>query len=168
MSQSIEQSGGAGPSHRTVEIAVALIIGVFGVIAIYGAWRVGISWGAEGPRAGFFPFYVGLLVVIASVVNIASVLRAQPDNKLFAEWPQLRQVGAVVVPATIYVLVIPYIGMYVSSALMIAVFMKWFGKYSWQKLIPIAVLVPIALYFTFEKWFLVPLPKGPLEQMLYW
>ncbi len=144
-----------------------LIIGVFGVIAIYGAWRVGISWGAEGPRAGFFPFYVGLLVVIASVVNIASVLRTQPDNKLFAEWPQLRQVGAVVVPATIYVLVIPYIGIYVSSALMIAVFMKWFGKYSWQKLIPIAVLVPIALYFTFEKWFLVPLPKGPLEQMLY-
>ena len=168
MSQSIEKAGGTGPSHRMVEIAVALIIGVFGLISIYGSWRVGISWGAEGPRAGFFPFYVGLLVVIASVINIASILRTQPDSKLFAEWPQLRQVGAVVVPATIYVLVIPHIGIYVSSALMLAVFMKWFGKYSWQKVIPIAVLVPVALYFTFEKWFLVPLPKGPLEQMLYW
>jgi putative tricarboxylic transport membrane protein len=168
MSQSIEKAGGAGPSHRMVEIAVALIIGVFGLISIYGSWRVGISWGLEGPRAGFFPFYVGLLVVIASAINIASVLRTQPDNKIFAEWPQLRQVGAVVVPATIYVLIIPYIGIYVSSALMIAVFMKWFGKYPWRKVVPIAVAVPIAFYFTFEKWFLVPLPKGPLEQMLYW
>jgi hypothetical protein len=168
MSHSIEKSGGAGPSHRMVEIAVALIIGMFGLIAIYGSWRVGITWGAEGPRAGFFPFYVGLLVVIASAVNIASVLRTQPDNKIFAEWPQLRQVGAVVVPATIYVLIIPYIGIYVSSAMMIAVFMKWFGKYPWRTVVPVAVGVPIVLYFTFEKWFLVPLPKGPLEQMLYW
>ena len=168
MSHSVENSGGAGPSHRVVEIAVALIIGMFGVISIYGSWRVGISWGAEGPRAGFFPFYVGLFIVVASAVNIASVLRSQPDNKVFAEWPQLRQVGAVVVPATIYVLIIPYIGIYVSSGLMIAVFMKWFGKYPWRTLVPIAVLVPIALYFTFEKWFLVPLPKGPLEQMLHW
>lgn len=167
MSESVESSGGAGPSHRRVEIAVALIIGLFGLIAIYGSWRVGISWGAEGPRAGFFPFYVGLLVVIATAVNIASVLRTQPDGKIFAEWPQLRQVGAVVAPATIYVLLIPYIGIYVSSALMIAVFMKWFGKYGWHYVILIAVAVPIGLYFTFEKWFLVPLPKGPLEQMLY-
>src|SRR3990170_4889477 len=162
MSESIKQSGGTGPSHRMVEIAVALIIGVFGVIAIYGSWRVGISWGAEGPRAGFFPFYVGLLVVIASALNIASVLRTQPDGKIFAEWPQLRQVGAVVGPATIYVLIIPHIGIYVSSMLMIAVFMAWFGRYPWHKVIPIAIGVPIVLYFTFEKWFLVPLPKGPL------
>jgi putative tricarboxylic transport membrane protein len=168
MSNIAEKSGGAGPSHRRVEIAVALIIGLFGVISIYGSWRVGISWGAEGPRAGFFPFYVGLFVVVASALNLASILPTQPDNKIFAEWPQLRQVGAVVVPATIYVLIIPYIGIYVSSALMIAVFMKWFGKYPWHKVVPIAVAVPIALYFTFEKWFLVPLPKGPLEQMLHW
>ena len=167
MSHSIENSGGTGPSHRTVEIAVALIIGMFGLISIYGSWRVGISWGAEGPRAGFFPFYVGLFIVVASAVNIASVLRSQPDNKVFAEWPQLRQVGAVVLPATIYVFIIPYIGIYVSSALMIAVFMKWFGKYRWRMVVPIAVGVPIVFYFTFEKWFLVPLPKGPLEQMLH-
>ena len=167
MSESVGTSGGAGPSHRMTEVAVALIIGVFGLIAMYGSWRVGISWGVEGPRAGFFPFYVGLLVVISSAVNIASVLRTQPDGKIFAEWPQLRQVGAVVGPATIYVLLIPHIGIYVSSALMIAVFMKWFGKYGWHYIVPIATVVPIILYFTFERWFLVPLPKGPLEQMLY-
>jgi hypothetical protein len=30
----------------------------------------------------------------------------------------------------------------------------------------VAVLVPLALFFMFERWFLVPLPKGPLEAML--
>ena len=167
MIESVEKAGGAGPSHRRVEIGVALVIGLFGLIAMYGSWRVGISWGAEGPRAGFFPFYIGMLVVIASAVNIASVLRAEGEDRPFAEWSQLKQVAAVVAPTSVYVLLIPHIGMYVASAFMIAVFMKWFGKYGWHYVIPIAIGVPIALYFTFEKWFLVPLPKGPLEQMLY-
>jgi hypothetical protein len=150
-----------------VEIAVALIVALFGVITIYGSWRVGVSWGAEGPQAGFFPFYVGLLIVVASAINIAAVLRTQPDGKIFAEWPQLRQVASVVGPTAVYVLAIPHIGIYVASAFMIGAFMKWFGKYPWHLVIPISVGVPIVLYFTFEKWFLVPLPKGPLEQMIF-
>ena len=31
---------------------------------------------------------------------------------------------------------------------------------------PIAIGVPLVTYFTFEKWFLVPLPKGPIEDWL--
>jgi hypothetical protein len=167
MSQGIEESGGAGPSHRMVEIAVALIVALFGLIAMYGSYQVGISWGIEGPRAGFFPFYVGALVVIASAVNVASVLRTRSDGKVFAEWPQLRQVAAVVGPVAVYVLFIPHIGIYVSSAVLIGAFMKWFGRYPWHLVIPISIGVPALLFVTFEKWFLVPLPKGPLEQMLY-
>jgi hypothetical protein len=41
--------------------------------------------------------------------------------------------------------------------------MKYFGKYSWLKAIIVAVAVPLMLFVTFEQWFLVPLPKGPVE-----
>jgi hypothetical protein len=143
-----------------------VFIGLRAVIGLYGASRVGIGWGAEGPQAGFFPFYVSAIVLIASGVNFISAIRTPDDGKIFAEWGQLRRVFSVIVPTAVYVALIPYLGMYVSSALLIGVFMRWFGKYGWPLVIGIAVLVPVLTFFMFEIWFLVPLPKGPLESYL--
>ena len=73
---------------------------------------------------------------------------------------------SVVIPTTVYVLVVPWIGIYVASALLIAVFMKWFGRYGWGLTLTIALGVSVITYVMFEKWFLVPLPKGPIEDLL--
>lgn len=154
-----------GPLHATVEIWTAIAMAVFGLVVIAGSLQVGIGWGAEGPRSGFFPFYLGLAIVLSSVVNFVTA-RREHDDKLFAEWSQLRQVMSVVIPTTIYVLVIPYTGMYLASFVLIAGFMIWLGRYSALYSLGIAAGVVVAIYFTFERWFLVPLPKGPLEAML--
>jgi putative tricarboxylic transport membrane protein len=166
MSESVNETGGTGPSHRSVELGVAGFMALLAIIGIYGSLKVGIGWASDGPRAGFFPFYVSLIVLISCVVNVAQVLMAAPDGKVFAEWSQLRQVGSVLVPTAIYVALVPYIGMYVASALMIAFFMRWFGHYRWLIVASVAIAVPILTFFMFEVWFLVPLPKGPLERML--
>jgi len=166
MNETAKETGGAGPSHRSVEIGVAVAMAILALIGIYGSWKVGVGWGAEGPRAGFFPFYVSLIVLISCVINIASVVLSPDDKKLFAEWSQLRQVLSVVVPTAVYVGLVPYIGMYVSSALLIAVFMRWFGRYNWVAVVAIPVVVMVLTFMTFEIWFLVPLPKGPLENWL--
>jgi hypothetical protein len=107
-----------------------------------------------------------LAVIISCAVNLAKIIKSPADGELFADWGQLRQVTSVVIPTAIYVALIPYIGIYVSSALLIALFMKWLGKYSWSVVIGISILVPILTFLMFEIWFLVPLPKGPLEVML--
>jgi putative tricarboxylic transport membrane protein len=158
-------SAGAGPAHRSVEIGVGLVILVFALIVIYGAWLAGINWGAEGPRAGFFPFYVGLSILIATIVNLVRAF-AMDRTKLFAEWSQLRQVMAVVIPTAIYVASVPWIGLYVASFLLITGFMKWFGRYSWVLTLGVAIGVVLLAFVMFEKWFLVPLPKGPVEEWL--
>lgn len=155
----------AGPSHTGVEIGVVAFTTLFGAIVIVGSLQVGIGWGLEGPKAGFFPFYLGVLIIIASAVNFAQIMMARSDA-LFAEWGQLRRVLAVVVPTTIYVALIPYAGIYVASALLIAVFMKWLGRYGWSLIIAISAGVPIATYLMLERWFLIPLPKGPIEDFL--
>ena len=121
---------------------------------------------AEGPRAGFFPFYVSLAVLISCAVNLAKILMSADDGSLFAEWGQIRQVLAVVAPTAVYVGAIPYLGIYVSSALLIIAFMKWLGNYNWPAAIAVGVVVPILTFLMFEVWFLVPLPKGPLENFL--
>ena len=166
MNQSVEQSGGTGPSHRSVEIGVAAFMALLALIGIYGSLKVGIGWGDSGPRAGFFPFYVSLVVLLSCAVNVATVVTASDKGKVFAEWSQLRQVLSVLVPTIIYVFLVPYIGIYVASALLIGFFMRWFGKYSWHVAVAVAIAVPVATFLMFEMWFLVPLPKGPLENFL--
>jgi hypothetical protein len=164
-----ENSHGAaarGPSQRLVEIGITVATTIFAIIVIGGSLQAGIDWGIEGPRAGFFPFYVGLLILGASVVNLIQVAAETTGPRLFADWGQLRQVMSVVVPTAAYVVIVPWIGIYVASALLIGVFMKWLGGYRWPLVLAVAIGMPILTFVVFERWFLVPLPKGPLEEFL--
>ena len=157
---------GGGPSHRAVEIGVALFTAAFALIVVAGSVQAGVGWGAEGPKAGFFPFYVGLVILGSSIINFGGVISRRPDDRLFAEWGQLSQVMAMLVPTAIYVALVPWIGIYVASVLLIAVFMRWLGRYGWGMITAVAVGVPVVTFVIFEKWFLVPLPKGPIEDYL--
>lgn len=161
-----EDTQSAGPAHRSVEIGVTLAIAAFGLIAIVGSIQAGIGWGAEGPKAGFFPFYVGLSILLASAINLVQTIATEPRSGLFAEWGQLRRVMYVVIPTAIYVALVPSIGIYVASALLIATFMKWLGSYRWPQVLAVSICVPLITFAIFERWFLVPLPKGPLEELL--
>lgn len=164
MNDHAEGASGAGPSQRGVEFGVAIGIGVFALIVILGAVQAGTGWGDEGPKAGFFPFYVGLIILAASVLNSIQALSI-PAGRQFADWGQLRQVLSVVVPTAVYVAAVPFLGIYLSSMVLIAFFMRWLGSYGLAMIAPVAIGVPIAFFIVFERWFLVPLPKGPIE---YW
>jgi len=155
----------AGPRQRQVEMGVAAFMAVLGSVTIFGSLKVGIGWGAEGPQSGFFPFWIGLLVVATSGYNLMRAY-AKPSRKLFAEWGQIAQVLKVVWPMAIYVAAVPWLGIYVASFLLTAGFMRWLGRYGWPLSLAVSLGLQIITYVTFEKWFLVPLPKGPLEDLL--
>lgn len=158
-------AGASGPTHKAVEAGVTTLIGIFGAIVIFGSLKAGVNWGAEGPKAGFFPFYVGIFIIISSLINLRDIL-TQENSDLFAEWGQLRQVLSVVIPTAIYVGVMPFAGLYLTSAIFIGWFMRWLGKYKWPLVASLAIGVPIVTYIIFERWFMVPLPKGPIEEWL--
>jgi putative tricarboxylic transport membrane protein len=163
-----EQSDGAraGPTHRSVEIGVVVAIVAFALLVIVGSLQVGIGWGAEGPKAGFFPFYIGVLILISSVVNFVRIAPKTSDRQLFADWGQLRKVMSVLVPTAIYVALIPWLGIYVTSILLIAAFMRRLGRYDWSIVAAVSLGVPLVIFLIFERWFLLPLPKGPIEAYL--
>ena len=164
MSENLQ--GATGPTHRSVEIGVAVGTAVFAIIVIIGSLQVGIGWGEEGPKAGFFPFYIGLLILISSAVNFIRIVTETSDGRLFADWGQLAKVMSVLVPTAIYVALIPWIGIYLASILLIAFFMKRLGRYDWLLVAAVSLGVPLAVFLIFEKWFLLPLPKGPIEAYL--
>jgi putative tricarboxylic transport membrane protein len=163
---SVESKSERGPTQRMVEVGVALCTVLFAIVVMVGSIQVGIGWGAEGPKAGFFPFWVAVLILVASIINLATDLARPRSTRLFAGWGQLLKVFSLLLPTAIYVALIPWIGIYVASALLIAVFMKWLGDYGWGMVAAVSVGVPLATFVIFEKWFLVPLPKGPVEEYL--
>jgi hypothetical protein len=69
-------------------------------------------------------------------------------------------------PACGFVAVIPFIGIYIAAAIYIAFFMRWLGKFRWPLVAAMSLGVTVAAFATFEIWFLVSLPKGPIEEWL--
>jgi putative tricarboxylic transport membrane protein len=160
-----EADNRSGPSQASVEIGVAIASALFGVIVIAGSVRIGTGWGVDGPASGFFPFYIGVAISVGSAINLVHSLRID-RRQMFAEWGQLRQVVSVVIPTAIYVAVVPWIGLYVASLLLIAGFMVLLGGYRLHTAAASAATLIALTYVTFEWWFLVPLPKGLLEDLL--
>ena len=151
---------------RGAELAVALFLMALAVLVIVDSIRVGTGWGDEGPRSGYFPFYIGLALFVSSGwVALKQLLRWRSDNPNFADRAQLGSVWAVLWPSTVYVAVITFLGIYVASFLLIAYFMLRHGKHALLLTVAVAAGVPLAFFLVFEKWFLVPLPKGPLEAL---
>lgn len=158
-----------GPSVRTMEAVTATVLMAAGGIAIMDSLRIGAGWGADGPQSGYFPFWLGLILVGASLGNLVAALKPRGKAKpgaLFASWGQLRMVAQVFVPTAIYVAVIPFTGIYLASAILIAFFMIRFGEFRWITSVPAGVAAALTAFVVFEIWFLVALPKGPVETFL--
>ena len=164
------QGGEGKPAFRqkSAEIVVSALFFVVGAIVIYDSMRLGMRWiEVHGPQPGYFPFYVGLIICVSSLVNlIAALLMRREKNKGFVQRGQLKLVLTVLIPTAIFAAAVTWIGIYVSSFLFIAFFMRWLGRYAWWKVAAVSFAAVLVIYLIFERWFLVPLPKGPLESLL--
>ncbi len=151
-------------SYRSVDAAIAILFMITACVVMWDSWRVGARWVSDGPQAGYFPFYIGVIMFIASLGTLLmSVFTKNPNLKTFVERGQLWSVLRVLIPAAAFVALIPWLGLYVSGALFIILFMVWIGKYPVWKGVPIALGVQLFFFMLFERWFLIPLPKGPVE-----
>ena len=151
---------------RWPELLVALFLMVLAMLVITDSLRVGTGWGDDGPRSGYFPFYIGLALLASSAGVAVGALRQWARHEAFAEKPQLRSVWAILWPMTVYVGLITVLGIYISSIVLIGYFMLRHGKHNVALTAAVAVGVPLVFFVVFERWFLVPLPKGPIEAML--
>lgn len=162
-----ESAGVSAAAVRGPELAVAAFLMVMAGLVIADSLRIGTGWADDGPRAGYFPFYIGLVLLAASGYVFASTLRHWPRlTSAFVMRHELNGVWAVFWPTLAYIALMPFSGLYVASALLIGFFMRRHGHYHWLPTLLVSLGVVIAFYLVFERWFLVPLPKGPLENLL--
>ncbi len=165
-------SGEAAPSGisvRTAEIVVAVFLLILGSLVMYDSVRLGFRWASDGPEAGYFPFYIAVIICIASLGTLGQVLfgKSRGEHKVFVEWEQLKLVMSVLVPAAFFVFGIQMIGIYVASVAYIAFFMVWLGKYTLIKSVLLGIAVSVATFMMFEVWFKVPLFKGAFNPLSF-
>jgi len=162
-----QDSGPAGTRTVVLDLAVAAIIFALGALVAWDSHRLGSGWSSDGPQTGYFPFYIGLITCICGVAVFAQgLLKLGSDKSVFVTPTQLKQVLVIFVPSTVYVLGVQFIGIYVSSAIFIGLFMVIAGHYTWLRSAVVGVGVSISAFVMFEIWFKIPLPKGPLENLL--
>ena len=163
------EHGKAVVSYRTMNIAVSLILMIIAMIVMVASYRLGAGWAKNvGPDSGYFPFYVALIMFIASGVTLVQnvISRSAEGQRMFIARGELIMVLQVLIPMIVFVVLTIYIGIYISMALFIGFFMTWHGRYPLYKTVPVSLAVPVVLFVVFEIWFLVPLPKGPFEAWL--
>ena len=159
-----EQDSPAVTSNRMVEILVLLLLFALAVLLGYDNWRTGIGWDSTGPQPGYFPFYLSLILALASLYGLVkATLSRELAVETFVTLAQLRRVMAVFVPTLLFCVVTQFLGLYVASFLLIAGFMRFVGKIAWWKSLATAFVFTALMFVTFDIVFDVIMPKGPLE-----
>ena len=148
---------------RKADIIVALGLMLVGFIVLADTIRLGFGWGMSGPEAGFFPFYMGLGIVLCTffiVLRGIKIFKKEGTGKPLIVKGGLTQILWVLIPAAGMVLLSELIGLHLATVVYLAFYMGVVGKMHWAKVILLSVLVPLVIYILFDKIFLIPLPEG--------
>jgi putative tricarboxylic transport membrane protein len=148
---------------RKADILVSLSFVFLGIIVVYDSVMLGFQWGANGPESGFFPFYLGVGLIVGSLLVLRNVRAEQKkglEGKRLMPEGALKPILWVVIPATAMVVITELVGLHIAAALYLGFYMRAVGKIGWATTLLVSIIVPVSLYFTFDKFFLIPLPQG--------
>jgi len=156
---------------RVLDLVTAALLMLLSGIVIYDALRLGAGWGIEGPQSGFFPFWLAALLAAVSIVLFFQTWRRRSQEP-FVTVERFAPVLKVLGPLAGFVVLTdppgPWsgLGLYLAAGLYLGFYMRWVGRHDWRTVVALATAVPVITFIIFETWFLVPMPKGPVEAWL--
>ena len=154
-------------SIRVVDVTVSLLLLVLAATLGFDNWRTGIAWDSTGPQAGYFPFYLSIILASASLYGLVAAFMSRKEaRETFVTRAQLRRVLQVFLPTLLFCLAVQFLGLYVASFGLIAGFMRMVGRIALWKSLLTALVFTAIMFLTFDVAFDVIMPKGPLERAL--
>jgi putative tricarboxylic transport membrane protein len=151
---------------RRVETVTLLLLLALAMLLAWDNRRTGMGWDATGPQAGYFPFYLSVILAAACLWGLAKeFLTRKKTSETFVTRDQLRRVLQVFVPTLLFCLAMQWLGLYVASFLLIAGFMVLVGRIAVWKSLLTAFLFSVIMFVTFQIAFDVIMPMGPLEAL---
>lgn len=176
---------------RIAEIIIAATLMALSVFFMTYAAELPIGWQpGAGPGGGAFPFWLGLMMLIASTTVLVRELRtarrvwrastgvdegggARQNAEVSdgeADTPFITKEALLDVACAAGLLIgcvalIGWVGAYVSIPLFMIAYLQIFGRHSWLLTSIMAVSTPVFMFFFFEVTLKILLPKGLTEPL---
>jgi hypothetical protein len=153
----------------TVDMWTMVVLGGFALLMAFDNYRTGMAWGTDGPQPGYFPFYLSIILLLASVYGFVKSFReraaTRDGGEVFVTRDQLKRVALVFIPTVAFCVGTQWLGLYVASFLLTTGFMIFIGKISVWKSVLTGLIFSVLMFYVFEIQFDVIMPKGPLEAL---
>jgi hypothetical protein len=152
-------------SRFHAELGTAVATAAVGLVTLVGAIEFGIGWSTSGPEPGAFPFYIGIMIVLASLATMVKTVmqRATIADRALLDRDRLKRIGAYFALMAGFVLVAVFLGLYVATVVYVVAAIWWQGGYRIWVGPACGISAALFFYVVLEKAFQVPLLKGPLE-----
>ena len=139
------------------EIVAGVLCGLFAILWI--ATALGLPYmGDYAPGSGFLPLWLGVCLLVLSVIHVGSRLRVPASQQPAGHW---RKVVAVTLGLTVCVAVIEPLGFVVAVGAYLLFLLRAVEKEPWRTSLGVSVGTIAVLFLLFRVWLHVPLPKGP-------
>ena len=147
---------------RKANIIASLGFVIFCIIVIvfthntFPAGRQGV------PGPGIFPILVSVVMVLAGLVIILHYIRNKENTPIaWLEEGAIRAYIAIGI-MTVYVILAPIIGFFITTTVFLVLTIKWFSKKSWIYTSAVSLSIVAFIYVAFSIILRVPLQFGLL------
>jgi putative tricarboxylic transport membrane protein len=154
---------------RGMEIGVACLLLLLMVPVAWESLRLGAGFGGHvagaavvGPRPGFFPAVMMVLVTIGALAVLVQAVKDRSNTTPFLGEPQgvvdLLRVG---IPMLLAIGLVPFLGLYIVAAVYVISFGLWYERLRWYVVVPIGLGLPGTVWWLLEQQFRLIMPKSP-------
>jgi hypothetical protein len=151
------------------EIIGALLFVCFGLFLGWQSLQYRL-WARIGPRAGFFPFAIGIIIVVLSLIIIIGTLKRRSAQKegqtQTAEETGVTSYSKVAYYAVgigLFGVLITSVGSEITSFVFLLFMLKFVEKQSWTRSVVVALVSITVSYLLFVRALSVQLPAGILH-----
>lgn len=143
-------------------------LGFLVVTIAYGYGAAQMALGTAGrPGPGVWPLAIAGMSGLVAIATTLEALKLQPGEVTDTEKmtpgetrQDRRRFWGYIVGLLVYVVLIPFVGMVVSTLAFLTGLIVYLGATSWVRAIVISVISTAILWYVFQNFFLVRLPTG--------
>jgi putative tricarboxylic transport membrane protein len=144
---------------KVSDMGSAATLVAIGGFAAWQAKKLSLG-GPHAPGAGFFPFYLSLLLIVLAAVIFFQGLREKPVEEVAA--PRKLRVVAVLAAFFIYPFLLEPLGYLITTFMLMLLCISMMLKRAWWFAPAVAGVISFFSYLVFKTWLQVLLPKGLL------
>jgi putative tricarboxylic transport membrane protein len=144
---------------KIIVSSVALFWIALGILVCYGAIRLGLGSVTE-PGSGFIFFWLGLILMILSLMVLAEPLGSSEDVVPEARELNWVKIALVLLALLLYAFFLERLGFVLTTFVLLCFLLGWIERTNWVRSFGVASAAALGSFAIFELWLKIRLPKG--------